>query len=61
MHEPANKQLRLDRRLLGRRGWLNREEVERELGALPDVAEKAELVDSPDVAQRGEENSPQGS
>jgi hypothetical protein len=61
MHEPAKKQLRLDRRLMGRRGWTDPKEIERELGALPDVAEKAELVDAPDVAQRSEENSPQGS
>ena len=61
MHEPAKKQLRMDRRLLGRRGWTQPEEIARELEALPDVAEKAELVDAPDVAQRGEETSPQGS
>ncbi len=61
MHESAKKQLRLDRRLLGRRGWTQPDEMERELAALPDVAEKAELVDAPDVAQRDEENSPQGS
>jgi hypothetical protein len=46
---------------MGRRGWTDPKDVERELEALPDVAEKAELVDAPDVAKRSEENSPQGS
>ena len=61
MHEPAKKQLRFDRRLMGRRGWTDPKEVERELEALPDVAEKAELVEAPGGAKRSEENSPQGS
>ncbi|MEN8161958.1 MAG: hypothetical protein ABFS41_17955 [Myxococcota bacterium] len=60
MHESARKQFRLDRRLLGRRGWTEPDELERELAALPDVAEKAELVDAPGAARR-DEDSPQGS
>jgi hypothetical protein len=38
------RNLRLDRRLLRRRGWISPEELERELAALPDVAEKGEIV-----------------
>ncbi len=34
------RNLRLDRRLLHRRGWLSEQEQERELAALPDVSEK---------------------
>jgi hypothetical protein len=32
--------LRLDRRLIRRRGWIADEDLERELEALPDVADK---------------------
>jgi hypothetical protein len=35
-----DRNLRLDRRLIRRRGWIPEEELERELEALPDVAEK---------------------
>ena len=35
-----NRSLRLDRRLVGRRGWIAPEELERELAALPDVSDK---------------------
>lgn len=39
---PNSSHLRLDRRLLRRRGWISSSEMERELAALPDVADKAE-------------------
>jgi hypothetical protein len=58
LHDDATQQLRLDRRLSGRRGWIRGEELERELERLPDVAEKAELVEAP--ARRQRESSPQG-
>ena len=61
MRESAKKQLRLDRRLAGRRGWIPQREIDREIASLPDVAAKADLVDAPDVVRRREENSPQGS
>ena len=35
------QKLRLDRRLIRRRGWGSEAELERELAALPDVAAKA--------------------
>jgi hypothetical protein len=49
VQEHASK-YRLDRRLQQRRGWIATEQLEKELGSLPDVSEKAEVVDSP---QRG--------
>jgi hypothetical protein len=35
------QKLRLDRRLIRRRGWIGKAELERELGNLPDAASKA--------------------
>lgn len=35
-----DRNLRLDRRFLRRRGWISSEDLERELEALPDVAGK---------------------
>jgi hypothetical protein len=43
----ATATLRLDRRLARRRGWIASDQLAKELKALPDVAEKAESVDSP--------------
>jgi len=40
MERDSTRKLRLDRRLIGRRGWLPKEELERELAALPDVSHK---------------------
>lgn len=60
MHDSAKKLHRLDRRLVGRRGWIPHEEVAREIASLPDVSAKADLIDAPDVARRREETSPQG-
>ena len=34
------EQMKLDRRLIRRRGWITAKELERELQALPDVAHK---------------------
>ena len=58
MRDDATSQLRLDRRLSGRRGWIHTDELQRELERLPDVAEKAEWVEAP--ARRRDESSPQG-
>jgi len=38
------RDLRLDRRLQYRRGWISAQDVAEALGALPDVAAKGELV-----------------
>jgi len=39
------KRLRLDRRLIGRRGWIPAEELEREVSELPDVSDKIAVVE----------------
>jgi hypothetical protein len=41
MDRDSKERLRLDRRLIGRRGHIAREELERALAQLPDVASKA--------------------
>jgi hypothetical protein len=41
VNRDAMHKLRLDRRLVQRRGWIAEGELERELGSLPDVAAKA--------------------
>jgi len=41
MDRESKERLRLDRRLIGRRGHISREELERALAALPDVTSKA--------------------
>ncbi|MDJ0788937.1 MAG: hypothetical protein QNK05_19195 [Myxococcota bacterium] len=43
VHE-SMKNLRLDRRLTRRRGWVDPADLASELDALPDVADKAEVV-----------------
>ncbi len=40
MDQKSMRRLRLDRRLIRRRGWLSEEDLERELTALPDVSHK---------------------
>jgi hypothetical protein len=44
------RKLRLDRRLLDRRGWISREELERELAALPDLSGKVAPLEPPPEA-----------
>jgi hypothetical protein len=41
MDRDATQRLRLDRRLIRRRGWISKEELAKELEALPDVSTKA--------------------
>ncbi len=40
MDRRSTSKLKLDRRLIRRRGWISKEELERELAALPDVSAK---------------------
>ena len=40
MDRESMRRLRLDRRLIRRRGWLSKGELERELAALPDASHK---------------------
>ena len=39
------ERLRLDVRLIGRRGWISAEELEREITELPDVSDKVAVVE----------------
>ena len=41
MDRDATQRLRLDRRLTRRRGWISKDELGKELDALPDAAAKA--------------------
>ena len=50
--------LKLDRRLLRRRGWIDPAELERELEALPDVSDK---VKPPEADEPEGSGSPPGS
>ena len=47
MLDDALRKLRLDRRLMERRGWIAKTELERALAELPDVEEKAAPPDAP--------------
>ncbi len=40
------ERLRLDVRLIGRRGWILQKDLERDLAELPDVADKIAVLDS---------------
>ena len=40
MKREATEKLRLDRRLIDRRGWISKAELEKDLEALPDVSHK---------------------
>ena len=40
MDRRSMEALRLDRRLIGRRGWISGDELEKALSQLPDVADK---------------------
>lgn len=58
MNQKSLERLRLDRRLVGRRGWIAPEELERALEALPDVSHKAQ-TEAPE-AEREREAEPSG-
>ena len=48
MLDDALRKLRLDRRLVDRRGWIPRAELERALAELPDVEDKAAPPEAPE-------------
>ena len=49
MDRKSTKNLRLDRRLAGRKGWISPADLEKELSALPDVSDKiAEPQEKPE-------------
>ena len=56
-----NRKLKLDRRLLRRRGWIDPEELEKELADLPDVSHKAQPQGEEEPSPDSEESSPQTS
>jgi len=61
MNRKATENLRLDRRLLKRRGWISKADRERELAALPDVSDKIappESDDESDDASAGASGAP---
>ena len=54
------RKLKFDRRLLRRRGWVDPEELEKELADLPDVSHKAQpLGEDEEPPQEPEESPPQ--
>ncbi|NRA08457.1 MAG: hypothetical protein HRU02_09865 [Myxococcales bacterium] len=61
MNRDSLDKLRVDRRLIGRRGWISHEQLARELEMLPDAQEKATTLgdatdgsDSPPPQDGGE-------
>ena len=60
MPQDAHDLLRFDRRLVGRRGRVRPEELAREIERLPDVSDKADLIETPAAPAR-REPTPQGS
>jgi len=54
MIEPALRKLRLDSRLVGRRGWIGKEDLDRELAALPDVSAKMAPREEPPASPDAE-------
>jgi hypothetical protein len=63
MDRDTTQQLRLDRRLIRRRGWISKEELGRELEALPDASSKATTLGAAEEgkapARRPEEPAPE--
>jgi len=49
MDRRSTARLKLDRRLIRRRGWISKEELERELADLPDVSTKIADPEPQDV------------
>ena len=62
MDRESAEKLRLDRRLLRRRGWISEEERKRSLEALPDVSSKlttvGEAADQRQAPRTGEPETP---
>ena len=45
MNREANKRLKFDRRLINRRGWVSKAELEDALESLPDLSHKISPID----------------
>ncbi len=50
MDRNSIERMRLDRRLIRRRNWIPQKQLQRELDALPDVADKVAPIESEDEA-----------
>ncbi len=48
MDRETISKLRLDKRLISRRGWISPDDLDRELEALPDVSSKIAPIEEPD-------------
>jgi hypothetical protein len=60
MNRDSMNALRLDRRLLRRRGWITPDELEQQLADLPDVADKAQTVEqASDAAGQSAPDTPE--
>ena len=57
MNRDSLDKLRVDRRLIGRRGWISREQLTRELETRPDAQEKATTLG--DATDGGDPPPPQ--
>ena len=57
MDRDTMSKLRLDRRLIRRRGWISREDLDRELESLPDVSDK---ISPPEEGEAPAEATPEG-
>jgi hypothetical protein len=57
MNRRSMQQLKLDKRLTGRRGWISAQDLERELEALPDVSHKLAAPEPPPSG--GDEGEPE--
>ncbi len=51
MDKETMRKLKLDRRLIGRRGWISEDELHRELEALPDASDKILPPEPPEAAE----------
>lgn len=61
MDRTSTDKLRLDRRLIGRRNWVSKDELERALEALPDASDKiADTEESEDGAAAAANAPPAG-
>lgn len=54
MDQETMRNLRLDRRLLRRPGWISPQELDAELAGLPDVSDKIAPAEAPASAGEGE-------
>lgn len=54
MDRQSMQKLHLDRRLIGRKGWIATAELAREIEALPDVSHKAKTIGEAEDEAAGE-------